>query len=62
MVDFLKANPFVSMNDYMYNLSIAKIQLMSNDFTHTKYLSEKQKVANKELSRPVRKLTDFIKR
>lgn len=62
MVDFLKANPFVSMNDYMYKLSIAKIQLMSSDFTHVEYLTEKQAERKKELSRPVKTLSDFIKR
>lgn len=51
MVDFLKANPFVTMNDYMYKMSIAKIIIMSNDFTHTEYLTDKQ-IENRKMSMP----------
>jgi hypothetical protein len=42
MVDFLKANPFVSMEDYKWKLSVPMIKLMSMDNTHIHYLSEKQ--------------------
>lgn len=42
MVDFLKAHPFVSMEDYKWKLSIPMIRLMSMDNTRVDYLSEKQ--------------------
>lgn len=42
MVDFLKANPFVSMEDYKWKLSSPMIRIMSCDATHINYLSEKQ--------------------
>lgn len=42
MVDFLKANPFVSMEDYKWKLSVPMIRLMSIDNTRVHYLSEKQ--------------------
>lgn len=42
MVDFLKAYPFVSMEEYKWGLSIPMIKLMSIDNTHIHYLSEKQ--------------------
>lgn len=42
MVDFLKANPFVSMEDYKWGLSVPMIKIMSMDNTHIHYLSEKQ--------------------
>lgn len=42
MVDFLKANPFVSMEDYRWKLSVPMIKLMCADNTHIHYLSEKQ--------------------
>ncbi len=42
MVDFLKANPFVTMEDYKWNLSVPMIQIMAIDNTHINYLSEKQ--------------------
>lgn len=43
MVDFLKANPFVSMEDYRWGLSVPMIKLMMYDNTHVHYLSEKEK-------------------
>lgn len=42
MVDFLKAYPFVSMEEYKWGLSVPMIKLMSMDNTHIHYLSEKQ--------------------
>lgn len=43
MVDFLKANPFVSMESYKWGLSSPMIKLMCADNTHIHYLSEKEK-------------------
>lgn len=66
MTDFLKANPFISMNDYLYKLSIAKTTLIANDFTHIQYLSEKQIEKMKEQKAPVissaQDLMSFLKR
>lgn len=42
MVDFLKANPYVSMEDYKWRLSVPMIRLMAMDNTRVNYLSEKQ--------------------
>jgi hypothetical protein len=42
MVDFLKANPFVSMEEYKWGLSVPMIRLMSMDNTRVHYLSEKE--------------------
>lgn len=42
IVDFLKANPFVSMEDYKWRLSVPMIKIMSMDNTHINYLSDKQ--------------------
>lgn len=42
MVDFLKANPFVSMDDYKWKLSVPMIKIMLYDNTRVHYLSEKQ--------------------
>lgn len=33
----------MSYNEYMYERSIAQIQFMATDSTHTKYLSDKDK-------------------
>ena len=42
MVDFLKANPYMSMEDYMWKYSIPMIRIMGMDNSHVNYLSEKQ--------------------
>ena len=42
MVDFLKANPFVSMEEFKWGLSVPMIRLMAMDNTRVHYLSEKE--------------------
>ncbi len=42
MVDFLKANPYMSMEDYQWKYSIPMIKIMGMDNSHVNYLSEKQ--------------------
>lgn len=34
MVDFLKANPSFNREDYLWNLTIPQIVIMSNDASH----------------------------
>lgn len=47
MVDFLKAHPFVTMEDYKWKLSVPMIRIMSFDSTRVNYLSEKQAARKK---------------
>ena len=42
MVDFLKANPFISMEDYLWKINPCMIHIMSADNTHVRYMSEKE--------------------
>ena len=42
MVDFLKAYPFVTMDDYRWKLNPRMVRLMCADNTRVHYLSEKQ--------------------
>ena len=42
MVDFLKNNSFVSLEDYKWNLNPRMIRIMSVDSTRVHYLSEKE--------------------
>ena len=42
MVDFLKANPFISLETYMWGVSVPMIRLMALDYTRTKYLSDEE--------------------
>ncbi len=48
MVDFLKANPFVSLDDYMWKMNPCLIKLMAKDNTRVHYLSEKEKKNKKK--------------
>lgn len=47
MFDFLKAYPSVTMEQYMWQMSVAQIALAKYDTTHIEYLSDEQ-VARKK--------------
>lgn len=42
MVDFLKQNPYVTREEYVWEWTIPQIRLAAYDFTHVKYLSEEE--------------------
>ena len=42
MTDFLKANPYVRRDEYLWEWTIPQIRLASYDYTHVEYLSEKE--------------------
>lgn len=48
MVDFLKANPFITYEQYRWGLSVPMIRLMSTDYTRVHYLSEKEAKRRKD--------------
>lgn len=43
MADFLKAHPFVTIDEYMWEKNPCLLKLMAVDNTHVHYLSEKEK-------------------
>lgn len=47
MIDFLKNNPTVTREQYLWEWTVPQIKLASYDFTHIKYLSEKEKEKKK---------------
>jgi len=47
MVDFLKNNPYVSREQYIWEWTIPQIRLASYDYTHVNYLSEKEAKSKK---------------
>lgn len=47
MVDFLKQNPYVTREQYMWEWTIPQIRLASYDYTHVNYLSDGEKGNNK---------------
>lgn len=48
MVDFLKANPFITYEQYRWGLSVPMIRLMGADNTRVHYLSEKEAKRRKD--------------
>lgn len=58
MVDFLKANPFVTMEEYKWGLSVPMIHIMSRDNTRVNYLSEKQ--ATKKNATKINSVEDLM--
>lgn len=42
MIDFLRQNPFVTKEQYMWEWTVPQIKLASYDFSHVRYLSENQ--------------------
>ena len=47
MMDFLKAYPSVTKEEYMWEWSVPQIKLAAFDFSHSIFLSEKQKEKRK---------------
>lgn len=62
MMDFLKAYPFVTMEQYYWELSAPKIRLMTYDATKVHYLSEKQakEMKVKKTARRVDDITELM--
>lgn len=42
MIDFLKAHPFVTRDEYLWTWTVPQILLASYDSTHVEYLTEEQ--------------------
>lgn len=47
MVDFLKNNPYVNMDDYMWKLNPCLIKIMTIDNTRVHYLTDKERERKK---------------
>ncbi len=43
MIDFLKANPFVSKEEYLWEWTVPQIKLATIDTTHIEYSKSKDK-------------------
>ena len=51
MVDFLRANPYVTREEYMWELTVPQAMLARYDYTHIEYLSEEEAKAVKNASK-----------
>lgn len=47
MIDFLKAHPGVTKDEYLWEWTVPQIKLATFDNTHVEYLTEKQAEAEK---------------
>lgn len=54
MIDFLKAHPSVSKDEYMWEWTVPQIQLAICDNTHIEYLTEDQAKRDKLRSHAVK--------
>lgn len=46
MIDFIKNNQTVTIEQYKWELTIPQIKIASHDFTHVEYISEKKAKSN----------------
>jgi hypothetical protein len=53
MIDFLRSNPFVTKEQFMWEWTVPQIKIASYDYTHVVYLSEKQAQKRKIESKTV---------
>ena len=54
MIDFLRANPYVSKEEYLWKWTIPQVTLASLDYSHVEHLSEEQAKAEKNRKNAVR--------
>lgn len=54
MIDFLRANPYVSKEEYLWQWTIPQVKLASLDYSHVEHLSEEQAKAEKNRKNAVR--------
>lgn len=54
MIDFLKANPSVTKDQYMWDWTVPQILLAACDNTHIEYLSEEQAKIDKARRNAIR--------
>ena len=48
MIDFLRANPYVSKEEYLWQWTIPQVKLASLDYSHEEYLTEEQAKVEKK--------------
>ena len=42
MIDFLRANPYVSREEYLWHWTVPQVKRASLDYSHVEYLTEEQ--------------------
>lgn len=53
MIDFLRANPWCSREEYLWGMSVAQVRLAAVDFSHIEYLKTKEEMQEAAKKRSV---------
>lgn len=62
MIDFLRANPWCSREEYLWGMTVAQVRLASLDFSHVEYTDKgdsNQRTINIETADDMKNLTDL---
>lgn len=59
MVDFLRANPWCSREEYLWKMTVAQVRLASMDFTHVVYGDKSKKQTVIDNADGLKALNDF---
>lgn len=51
MIDFLRANPYITKDEYLWEWTVPQIRLATFDYTHIEYLSEDEAKEAKKASK-----------
>ena len=62
MIDFLRANPWCSREEYLWGITVAQVRLASLDFSHVEYTDKdnnNQHTINIESADDLKNLSDL---
>ncbi len=62
MIDFLRANPWCSREEYLWGMTVAQVRLASLDFSHVEYTDKdnsNQHTINIESADDLKNLSDL---
>lgn len=60
MVDFLRANPWCSREEYLWQMTVGQVRLASFDFSHVEYIDkDKAKVKRIGGTKDLKNLNDL---
>lgn len=61
MIDFLKTNPYVTREEYLWQWTIPQVRLASCDFTHVKYYSDEEAEKRKTRKQAINTIEDLMR-
>lgn len=61
MIDFLRSNPYVTREEYLWQWTIPQIRLAGVDYTRVVHLSEEEAKANYNKTNAINSAEDLLK-